>query len=145
MRVLVVTTVERSSEAVRALVGDAAAEVKIVVPAVRQSRAQWLANDDDGARTYADKAAREIAAEVPQPALAEAGDADPLLAAEDALRQFRADELVVITHPSDEASWLEDGREQEMVERLGLPVRALVVDEAGIVRRQRSAGARARP
>ena len=38
---------------------------------------------------------------------AEAGDSDPLLAIQDALARFDADEIVVVTRPEEEASWLE--------------------------------------
>jgi hypothetical protein len=47
-----------------------------------------------------------------------AGDSDPLLAAEDALREFAADELVIVTHPDEEASWLEEGKGREIAESL---------------------------
>jgi hypothetical protein len=36
------------------------------------------------------------------------GDSDPLLAIEDSLRQFPADEVIVVTRPG-ESTWLEDG------------------------------------
>ena len=38
---------------------------------------------------------------------AEVGDTDPIQAAEDALREFEADEIVVIVPPEEKASWLE--------------------------------------
>lgn len=135
MKVLVVSTVERAAEAIHQELGDAVSEVKVVVPAVRQSRLQWLTNADDDAREHADAVSAEIADRLPQDAEAStAGDSDPLLAVEDALRTFAADEIVVVTHPDDEATWLEEGRGPEIARRLGnLPIRRLVVDDAGAV------------
>jgi hypothetical protein len=57
---------------------------------------------------------------------ADTGDTDPLLAAEDALREFPADRLVVLVRPQDEASWLERVAADTGFERLGLPVTYLV-------------------
>ncbi len=127
--VLVVSSVERPVAALRELLGEAD-EVRVVVPTVRQSRLQWLTNDDDEVREDADAAAAEIAEAIPSDAEALAGDPDPLQAAEDALADFDADELVVVMRPDDEASWLEEGR-AEAIERSfpGLEVTRLVADD----------------
>jgi hypothetical protein len=55
------------------------------------------------------------------------GDVDPLLAIEDALREFPADEIVVVTRPEEDASWLESGSGEEAKERFPVPVTHLVV------------------
>ena len=52
-------------------------------------------------------------------------------AVEDALRTFGADEIVVVTRPDAEASWLEGGSATEALRRFGLPVTHLVADENG--------------
>jgi hypothetical protein len=84
--VLVVSSVTRPVAALRELLGEAD-EVRVVVPTVRQSRLQWLANDDDAAREDADAAAAEIAGAIPsEDTESVAGDPDPLQAAEDARR-----------------------------------------------------------
>ena len=59
---------------------------------------------------------------------AEVGDADPVQAIEDALRQFPADEVLVVTRRGDEANWLEQDTAEEASERFGVPVIHLVVD-----------------
>jgi hypothetical protein len=47
-----------------------------------------------------------------------AGDSDPSLAVEDALCEFTADEVVVVTRPNEEASWLEEGKGREIAASL---------------------------
>jgi hypothetical protein len=83
---------------------------------------QWLTNADDDARERADDAASSIADALPsQETEASAGDSDPLLAAEDALRDFAADEVVVVTRPDEEATWLEEGSSEMIARRLRGP------------------------
>jgi hypothetical protein len=133
-RVLIVSTVELPGDAVEGLVGDEATTM-VVVPKVRQSRLQWLASDEDHAHDVAQRASERLAADSPgMTVAAEAGDSDPLLAIEDALARFDADEILVVTRPEDEAGWLEaraaDGSGPEQVAR-GLPVRHAVVAPDG--------------
>ncbi|MET0939243.1 MAG: hypothetical protein ABWY51_08485 [Gaiellaceae bacterium] len=118
--------------ALRAALGDDVDEVRVVVPAVHQSRLQWLTNADDDARERADEAASSIAEALPsQETEASAGDSDPLLAVEDALREFPADEVVVVTRPDEEATWLEEGSSDAIAQRLGgLKVTHLVVSDS---------------
>jgi hypothetical protein len=131
-RVLIVSTVELGGDTVTELVGDDAVTM-VVVPQVRQSRLQWLANDDDRARDVAQRASERLATETPGTTVAaEAGDSDPLQAIEDALRRFDADEIVVVTHHEDEATWLEQRAAGEpLTEVRGVPVRRAFVPGTG--------------
>jgi hypothetical protein len=128
--VLVISSVERPAAVLREALGDVD-EVRVVVPTVRQSRLQWLANDDDAVREEADAAASEIAEAIPaEEAESIAGDPDPLQATEDALADFDVDELVVVTRPDEEASWLEEGRAEDIERSFpGLEVTRLVVED----------------
>jgi hypothetical protein len=106
------------------------AEVRVVAPASGLSPLQWLASDEDEARgeaaeiaRSAEKAAKPEASRVE----AEVGDADPVQAIEDALRQFPADEVLVVTRPGDAAGWLEQDTAEEASKRFGVPVTHLVV------------------
>ena len=118
--VLVITSSEWPVAELKAALGDDIGELRVVVPAVRQSRLQWLTNADDHVREQADVVAAEIAEAVPsQTTDASAGDPDPLLAAKDALREFDADEIVVVTRPDEEATWLEEGSAEAIAEALG--------------------------
>jgi hypothetical protein len=130
-KVLVISTVFRSPEVLRAAVGGEIDELRVVVPMVRQSRLQWLTNADDQAREQAEGAAAELGRGLPsQDTQSTAGDSDPLLAVEDALREFPADEVVVVTRPDEEASWLEEGKAREIAENLhGIPITRLELSD----------------
>lgn len=129
--VLVITSVERPVAALREALGGDVDELRVVVPAVKQSRLQWLTNADDDAREEAEDLAASIDDATPEDVQAEAGDPDPLQAAEDALAEFEADELVVVTRPDEEATWLEEGRAADIERRFpGLQVTRLVVSDS---------------
>ena len=133
-RLLVVTTVPVEGGVLRDRVREHAgadAEVRIVAPASDLSPLQWLATDEDAARDEAAQIA-EAAEQAIEPKAgtvqAEVGDADPVQAIEDALREFPADEVLVVTRPGDEAGWLEQDAGEEASERFGVPVTHLVLD-----------------
>jgi hypothetical protein len=118
-KVLVISTVSRSAAALREAIGGEIDELRVVVPVVRQSRLQWLANADDEARDQAEEAAAQLGRALPSKETeSTAGDSDPVLAVEDALREFAADEVVVVTRPDEEASWLEEGKGREIAETI---------------------------
>jgi hypothetical protein len=130
-RVLVVSSVELAESVVRSLVGDEA-ETIVVVPAVRQSRLQWLANDDDRARETAERAAARMAERTPGETIeARAGDPDPRLAVEDAVREFGADQILVVTRPEESAGWLEEQAAGVGPEFAGIPVRRVELEGPG--------------
>ena len=130
--VLVITSSEWPVAELRKALGEDVGELRIVVPTVRQSRLQWLTNADDDVRERAEDAAASIGEAVPsQETEASAGDSDPLLAAKDALRDFAADEVVVVTRPDEEATWLEEGRSEAIAEAVGgLKVTRLIVSDS---------------
>jgi hypothetical protein len=135
-RLLVITTVPAEGgllrERVRAHTGAEDAEVRVVAPASDVSPLQWLASDEDEAReeaaATAEESARAVAPEA-QATEAEVGDTDPVQAIEDALREFPADEVLVVTRPGDQAGWLEKDAAREAFERFDVPVTHLVVDD----------------
>lgn len=107
------------------------AEALVVTPALVASRASHWASDVDEAielarqrmelslialRTAGVKARGEI------------GDSDPMVAIEDALRTFPADEIVISTHPPRRSRWLEQGVVERAREEIDLPVVHVVVD-----------------
>jgi hypothetical protein len=85
-----------------------------------------------GPRERADDAASSIADALPsRESESSAGDSDPLLAAEDLLRDFSAHEVVVVTRPNEEATWLEEDDSEVIARRLrSLKVTRLVVSDS---------------
>ena len=118
--VLVLSSSAPPADELRTALGEDVGEVHVVAPAVEQSRLQWLTNEEDDARAEAERTAREVASATAGDAErveAEAGDSDPLLAVEDALRTFDADEIVVVTRTGKGASWLEEGAAETIADR----------------------------
>jgi hypothetical protein len=135
-RVLVITPVALEplelERRIRAHAGEDAV-LQIVVPAVKLSRLQWLASDEDAARAEAEEIVAGTEARTGARTRAAVGDTDPAQAVEDALRTFSADEIVIVTRPDAEADWLEGGAVAESLERFELPVVHLVASESGDV------------
>jgi hypothetical protein len=132
---LVVTTTPVDESVLRDRLREHAgpdAEVRVVAPASDVSPLEWLATDEDKARGEAAEVARSaerVAEDEAAHAEAEVGDTDPVQAIEDALRQFPAEEVLVVTPPGDEANWLEQDAAAEASERFGVPVTHLVVQQ----------------
>lgn len=128
--VLVVSTVEHADDVLRAHVGEAE-KVKVVVPVVRQSVLDWLANDEQAfghAERVAERTADELSGETVE---AVAGEADVGLAVRDALATFPADEIVIAVRPGEEEGLVEsmatDSAPQHSLE--GVPVRFVVIPD----------------
>jgi hypothetical protein len=130
-RLLVVATASVSAadlrKSVRAHAGEDA-EMLVIAPASDISRLGWLTNDEDDARNDAAERADELAEAAPTDDVeSRVGDSDPVKAIEDALRTFPADELIVVTLPDEDATWLEKGSAETAFKRFSLPVTHLVV------------------
>jgi hypothetical protein len=61
-------------------------------------------------------------------AAGDTGESDPLLAIQDALATFDADEIVLFTHPQGKRNFLEEGLVEEATERFEPPVRHIAVE-----------------
>ena len=61
----------------------------------------------------------------------EVGDPNPITALQDQLRDFGADEVIVVTHPRDRETWQERGELARLQGELDIPVTHLVVAEDG--------------
>jgi len=127
--VLVVSSVEWPVEELRRVLGDDVGDVRVVVPPVNESRLAWLTNDEDDEREEAERAASSIAEAIPaERTKTTAGDPDPVQATKDALGEFSADEVVVITRPDEDATWLEEGSADRIERELGgIPVKRVTV------------------
>lgn len=134
-RILVVANETVGGQALRERVHEAAegaenAEVFVVSPALNSPLRHW-ASDEDPARQAAQRrldAALAILAEDGIAARGQIGDSEPLVAIEDALRTFGADEIVISTHPEGRSHWLVKGIVTKARERFPVPVTHVVVD-----------------
>lgn len=98
--------------------GDDVEQVHVVAP-LRLGAIDWLATDEDASRSQA--ARRAVSAERAVADLgdrrAEAGERDPVLAVEDALRTYPADEIVLVADADADDHGLEAS-----LRRFGLPI-----------------------
>src|SRR5919197_1388115 len=121
-----------SGEALRRAVGDERsedAEVLVVAPALNTRTRFWL-SDVDAAIDRAEQVQEETVERMGEEGIDAAGDtgeSDPLLALQDALQTFAADEIVLVTHAEGQRNWAEEGVVEEAERRFELPVRHLLV------------------
>ncbi len=103
-------------------------EVLVVAPALNSRLNHWTSDVDGAVEAARDRLGTAVASleELGLEAHGEVGDADPLLAIDDALAGFAADEVVVSTHPPGDSNWLEKDLPERARERFGLPVTHLV-------------------
>jgi hypothetical protein len=130
-RILVVAT-EPPDERVRARLREKipeGAEVRIVAPATEVSALDWLTNAEDDARAEASRAAEQTAKALEDEAGVEVDrtgqNTDAAENVRDALRQFPADEIVVVSDADGDDNWLEQEAVREALAAPGVPVRRL--------------------
>jgi hypothetical protein len=132
-KVLVVTTVAADESELRDELGDAD-EIRVVAPAAKISWLDWLTNAEDDARAEAEQAAGDVAdaaggeARVQVDQTGQNTDAAENVA--DALRTFPADEIVVLTRPGEDTTWLEDEAVRAALDAHGIPVRHVELGHA---------------
>ena len=130
-KILALVSEPVSGEALRKAVGSDAddAEVLVVAPAL-ESRRRWLLDDPDPAIERAERVQEETVERMNEEdvdAAGDTGEADPLLAIQDALQTFAADRIVLFTHPEGRRNWQEEGVVDEARERFDPPVEHVVV------------------
>jgi hypothetical protein len=102
----------------------------VVCPALNSRLKTWT-SDEDPARAEAQKrllSTLERLSAVGIEAQGDVGDADPLVAVEDAVRLFRPNQMVVSTHPEGRSNWLERGVVDALRQRYDVPVTHVIVD-----------------
>ena len=108
--------------------GDA--EVLVVAPALN-TRLRYLFADVDHARELAEQ---RLAGSIETlqangiEARGAVGDSNPLVAIEDALFEFDAEEIVISTHPPERSNWLEKKTVERAREKFDRPITHVVVD-----------------
>lgn len=118
---------------------ETATRVLVVAPALNSRVRHWV-SDVDGAVALARGRVMAAVDELRSRGVdadGEVGDANPLLAIDDALAVFPADEIIVVTHPPKHSNWLEHGLIEKATLRFDVPLVHLV-SEYGLV----AAGAR---
>jgi hypothetical protein len=132
MRLLVVAPEPVDADQLTDVVGGELddAEIRVVTPALNDSRLAFWVSDPDEAIAEADSARDETVEQLRSEGIdaeGETGESDPLLALEDALTTFPADQVVIFRHPAGEQAYLEDAVIDEARDRLGVPVVAAEV------------------
>ncbi len=98
--------------------------VHVVAPALNRRLRHWLSDSDEAVRQASERLA--VAVELLRHAgisgSGEVGDADPLLAVEDALVLFPADGVLISTWPAGLSNWLEKDLLGRARERFSIPV-----------------------
>ncbi len=108
-------------QVLRSAVGDGVedAEVLVVAPALNSKVRFWVSDPDpaiDRAEDVAKESVDRLEAEGVE-AHGETGESDPLLALQDALATFEAQDIVLVTHPGGELNWQEDGVADQVREK----------------------------
>lgn len=136
LHILVITNeTARGEELYEAVLAQAAASaepthVLVVAPALNSRFKHWL-SDEDGARREAAQRVEDCVVRLQQTGLTAdgiIGDPDPLHAIEDALGDYRADRIVISTHPEGRSNWLAHDLVGRAERQFHLPVTHVVVD-----------------
>jgi GABA permease len=135
-RVLVVAdescTSDAFTEVVRSHAGGRALDVYVIAPSLGSRLARWTG--DEGAYTEADRHLNDTIGALRRaglPARGRIGAHDPLQAADDALREFPADEVLFAVHGAGAENWLEQGVVDLAKQRYDVPVGHVVVEPGG--------------
>ena len=132
-RILALVSEPVSGDALKRAVGTdeaESAEVLVVAPALN-TRTRFLFSDPDPAIERAEEVEQETVERMSEEGVDAAGDtgeSDPLLALEDTLATFEADEIVLFTHAQGKRNWLEEGVVEQAETRFRQPVRHLVIE-----------------
>ena len=132
-KILALVSEPISADALRSAVGEQEAEnaeVLVVAPALNSKMRFFLAAPDP-ASDRAEAVQKETVERLDEAGIDAAGgtgEEDPLLALQDALVTYEADEIVLFTHAGGKRNWLEDGLVEQAEKRFDAPVRHMVVE-----------------
>lgn len=131
-KILALVSESISGDALKSALGRDAgdAEVMVVAPAL-DSRTRFWTSDNDEAIARAQEVQQESVERLSEDgvnATGDTGETDPLLALQDALATFPAEEIVIFTRPEGDRNWAEEDLVEQAQERFSVPVRQM---EAG--------------
>ena len=127
MRLLVLTPEPVDANLLRSVLGDEVegAEVLVVSPATNQSPLAFWVSDPDEAIEEAELAQEETVERLEEAGVDAAGDtgeSEPAVAIADALATFKADRIVIFSHPEGDRDYREDEGLADAEERFGVPI-----------------------
>lgn len=114
---------ERLPGGIRSLI-DSAAEIMVISPAL-PGRLDWIASDTDKSTKRADERLQTVLGQLNElgaDARGRTGADDPLLAFEDAIREFAPDHLLVGLRSEDRSGWQERRLLDRLLERFDIPL-----------------------
>jgi hypothetical protein len=114
---------EQLPRGIRSLI-DAAAEIMVISPAL-PGRLDWIASDTDKATERADERLQTVLGQLDElgaEARGRIGADDPLLAFEDAIRDFAPDHLLIGLRRQDRSGWQERRLLDRILERFEMPM-----------------------
>ncbi len=99
-------------------------ELLLVAPALNSRLRHWVSDTDEAVRRAQERLgeALEALASHGVRARGEVGDADPMLAIQDAQRAFAPDAIIISTHPAGHSHWLERGLLERAHAELSMPI-----------------------
>ena len=115
--------VEQLPYGIRALI-QAAGEIMVISPSLPR-RIDWLTSATDKATEQADERLRSVLGhldELGADARGRVGADDPLVAFEDAIREFGPDHILIGLRAADRAGWQERGLLDLIQERFAIPM-----------------------
>ena len=132
MKLLVVTPEPVDADALRTTLGDEVegAEVLVVSPAGNRSKVAFWVSDSDDAIAEAEAAQEETVERLEEEGVDAAGDtgeSEPAQAIQDALATFKADRIVVFSHPEGDRDYREDDGLAGAEERFGIPLTHAII------------------
>ena len=132
MRLLVVTPEPVDATLLRSALGEdvEGAEVLVVSPAGNRSKVAFWVSDADDAIAEAEAAQEETVERLEEEGVDAAGDtgeAEPAQAIQDALATFKADRIVVFSHPEGDRDYREDDGLAGSEERFGIPLTHAII------------------
>jgi hypothetical protein len=133
VKLLVVTPEPVDAAMLRSTLGESVegAEVLVVSPAGNQSKVAFWVSDPDEAIAEAEEAQTETVERLEEEgvdAAGQTGESEPAQAIQDALATFRADRIVVFSHPDDDRDYREDEGLADAESRFGVPVEHALIE-----------------
>jgi hypothetical protein len=132
VKVLVVTPEPIDARMLRSTLGDevSGAEVLVISPATNRSKLAFWVSDPDEAIAEAETAQVETVEHLEEEDIDAAGDtgeSEPAVAIQDALATFKADRIVIFSHPESDRDYREDDGLADAERRFGVPVTRAVI------------------